>query len=415
MTSPIHVLLMGVNFPPETTGIAPYTGRSAAGLASRGHKVQVLTAHPHYPEWKVGNGYGQWTRDETIGGVSVRRQRHYIPRVPSLSRRAISELSLGVRQAFTRWGRPDVIVAVSPALLTSALVRLRTLILRDRTPFVLWVQDLYGIGLAETGARRGVAARFVGLVEFWLLRSADHVIVIHERFASKIAEDFGLADDRLTVIRNWTHVETAPGSDAAAVRARLGWAPDETVVLHAGNMGVKQGLSLAVAAARRAEEKNLRMRFVFLGDGAQRDELEREAAGLAAVEFLGSVPESEFSGTLEAADVLLVHELPGVSEMAVPSKLTSYFNSGRPVVAATDVAGITASEVRAAQGGLVVASGDIEGLLEAVSLLASDKELADRLGQNGISYRRQVLDETVALEALERVLVASISGSPRGA
>lgn len=408
MTSPIRILLMGVNFPPEPTGIAPYTGRAAIGLASRGHKVQVLTAHPHYPEWKIETGFGQWTRNEIVGGVKVRRQRHYVPQYPSLARRAISELSLGARQIFTRWGRPQVIVVVSPALLTSALVQLRKIVLRDRTPLVVWVQDLYGIGLAETGARLGLAARLVGRVESWLLRGADHVIVIHERFATKMTEELGIALDRVSVVRNWTHLRTEAESDPAARRRHLGWT-DETVVLHAGNMGVKQGLSLVIAAARRAEENNLRVRFAFVGDGVQRAKLEKEAEGLTTVEFLGAVPESEFSATLGAADILLVHELPGVSEMAVPSKLTSYFNSGRPVVAATDTSGITAQEVQAAQGGLVVESGDSQALLDAVCSLAANKELADRLGQGGIAYRRQVLDEAVSLGSLERVLTSTAS------
>jgi len=43
----VKVLVLGLNYPPEHTGIAPYTAGMARGL-SRDHDVQVVTAHPHY-------------------------------------------------------------------------------------------------------------------------------------------------------------------------------------------------------------------------------------------------------------------------------------------------------------------------------------------------------------------------------
>ena len=43
--------------------------------------------------------------------------------------------------------------------------------------------------------------------------------------------------------------------------------------------------------------------------------------------------------------MLLVNELPGVAHMAMPSKLTSYFQAGKPVLAATDEGGFTAKEI----------------------------------------------------------------------
>ncbi len=72
------------------------------------------------------------------------------------------------------------------------------------------------------------------------------------------------------------------------------------------------------------------------------------------VEFISSLPDDEYALALVAADVFVVNELPGVSGMAVPSKLTSYFASGRPVVAATDIGGVTSEEVLASGSGVCV-------------------------------------------------------------
>ena len=62
----------------------------------------------------------------------------------------------------------------------------------------------------------------------------------------------------------------------------------------------------------------------------------------------------DFQVALSAADFLLVNELPGVKDMAVPSKLTSYFNAGVPVVAATDDGSVTAAEIATSGGGVRV-------------------------------------------------------------
>ena len=110
-------------------------------------------------------------------------------------------------------------------------------------------------------------------LEGWLLRTADRVVVIHDRFAARVADDFGVPRDRIEVVRNWTHLPPSPEVDVAATRAALGWAPGEIVVLHAGNMGVKQGLENVVDAARLASERELPVRFVLLGHGSERDRL----------------------------------------------------------------------------------------------------------------------------------------------
>ena len=413
MASPQRVLVLGLNYPPERTGISPYTGSMARGLARRGFITRVLTTHPHYPDWKVRAGYGQWSRSEHLSGVDVTRLKHYVPSTPKGLLRAISEATFGARVAVHEWDEPDAIVVVSPALISSLFAALRARITHRKTPLVVWVQDLYTLGMVETGQAGGLSLKVMAAVEGWLLRHADRVVVIHDRFAKRVAEDFGVPTDRIEVVRNWTHLPPAPDVDVLAARARLGWAPGETIVLHAGNMGVKQGLQNVVEAARLASQRNLPVRFVLLGHGAERERLQALGAGLDTLQFLAPLNDVEFGNALASADCLLVNELPGVSEMAVPSKLTSYFSAGRPVVAATDVSGITAEEIRNADAGVVVPSGDPAALVDAVFELAGDPDHSEHLGQNGLLYRKTVLDEESAINRFTQMLTRLISKDDR--
>ncbi|OYC98672.1 glycosyltransferase [Microbacterium sp. Yaish 1] len=403
------VTVVGINYPPEPTGIAPYTGAMTRGLAARGNRVRAVTAHPHYPDWQVAPGYGQWSRREHLASVAVHRVRHYVPRPPTGLRRLLSEITFGVRAAMTRWGRPNVLVFVSPALFATCIGMLRAKLTHRRTPTVVWVQDLYSLGLAETGQGAGVTGRIMRLAEGSVLRAADKVVVIHDRFARRVSDDFGVARDRISVVRNWTHLPSLPAVDRAAVRKSLGWG-DETVVLHAGNMGVKQGLENVVEAARLSDDTKAGVRFVLLGNGGERAALESSAEGVTQLDFLDPLPDAQFATALAAADVLLVNEKPGVSEMAVPSKLTSYFSTGRPVLAATDESGITAEEIRAAEAGVVVPAGSPSALLEAAVSLGRDAARADALGASGRRYRETVLDESFAIDRFANLLEQLIRG-----
>jgi colanic acid biosynthesis glycosyl transferase WcaI len=95
--------------------------------------------------------------------------------------------------------------------------------------------------------------------------------------------------------------------------------------------------------------------------------------------------------------VLLVNERPGVTEMAVPSKLTSYFSAGRPVLAATDAGSTTAEEITVSGGGVRVDAGAPGELLEAALRLGADKDHAQELGKSGLRYCMETLSEGTAI------------------
>lgn len=401
---PLRVLVVSLHYAPELTGNAPYVTELAEELASRGHRVRVLTAHPHYPGSRIRPGYGQWRRLENESGVDLVRLLHFVPRRVTTWARLAAELSFGVRAVFERWDRPDVVVLVSPALFSSAVVSLRAALLHPRARRILWVQDLYSLGVAETGAAGSVVGGIVGAIEQAVLRAASAVAVIHPRFATHVDGALGRRRTRVRVVRNWSHVEPVSQDGRDAVRAGLGWG-DEWVVLHAGNMGVKQGLENLVETARLIDQRGLPVRMVLLGDGNQRSLLAELGEGIRSLQFIDPITdEQDFFRALAAADVLAVNELPGVASMSVPSKITTYFATGRPVVAAAGVDGATADELQWSGGGLLVPPGDPAALLAAVEELRADPERAGRLGAAGADYRERTLGRDVTLRRFARLI-----------
>jgi colanic acid biosynthesis glycosyl transferase WcaI len=397
MTKKLRITILGLNYSPEPTGNAPYTSGLAEGLSEAGHCVRVVTGYPHYPEWSLKAGYSGWKREEVINGVSVKRLRHHVPRTPSALSRMHMELSFGVRLMFARWHKPDVVLVVSPALFSSALAILRIRIRPNRPAVGIWIQDLYSRGVIETGTGGGKLARFATALESKILCSADGVAAIHDRFKRHMVNSLGVPAGRVEVIRNWTHLPASPTSGVLEMRAKLGWAPTDVVVLHAGNMGKKQGLENVIEAARISDARGSAVRFVLMGDGNQRQHLQAMATGISRISFVNSLPDLDFQRALAAADVLLVNELPGVKDMAVPSKLTSYFNAGVPVIAATDEDSVTASEIESSGGGVRVDAAVPLALVETAEALAREPSMAAQLAENALRFRYETLSEGTAI------------------
>ena len=396
----LRVTIVGINYAPEPTGIAPYTTGVATGLARRGHDVTVLTGVPHYPQWSRASRHALRSTG-TVDGVTVRRLNHPVPTGASWPGRLAMESVFGAQAATSSWHKPDVVIAISPPLTATAIIAARARLTPRRPALGVVVHDLYTRGVTETGVMSGGAAKAVGLLESATLRLADSVAVIHEGFAEDLITNHGLPRDRVREIRNWTHVGAAGVDERSSFRRRHSWGADEIIVLHAGNMGHKQGLENVVAAARHAADNRAPIRFVLLGDATRRPQLQAAAAGIPTLEFLPPVSDADFPAALGAADILLVNERAGVAQMAVPSKLTSYFRAGKPVLAATDETGFTAGELAASQAGIRIPPDRPDVLVEEALGLAGNPELARELGEAGLRYCGELLSEDHAIDLYE--------------
>ena len=174
----MKLLVLGMNYAPERTGIAPFTTGLSEYLATRGHTVAVATTFPHYPEWKTHPEYkGRMTQTEIRDGVTVYRKAVYMPKRQTTLRRVLYDttLSMGALATGLRAGKPDLIVAVLPPI--QAGVAARLLSRWRRVPYVLWMQDLALEAALSVGMLRdSMAYRLACRLEQWAYtgRVANH-------------------------------------------------------------------------------------------------------------------------------------------------------------------------------------------------------------------------------------------------
>jgi colanic acid biosynthesis glycosyl transferase WcaI len=321
-----RVRIYGLDYWPDVTGIAPYTTAFAEYLVAQGDQVDVVAGMPYYPEWKIRAGYERTLRmTETRNGVTIHRRRQYIPTGQSAIRRAGYEATFLAQSLIDRLPTTDLVTGVIPALSDGVLAARAAK--KHGVPLTLWMQDLLGQSAMQSGVRggHGIASR-IAWVEGWIARQADAIAIIAEGFRNPL-ERMGVDPAKIHRVRNWTHI-SPPTMDQAEARATLGLPQDRTICMHAGNMGLKQGLENIIACARLAHETDPDLLFVLMGNGSQQTLLQQWALELPNVRFLDPVDGEMFPNALHAADILLINQRGSVVDMSLPSKLTSYLAVG---------------------------------------------------------------------------------------
>lgn len=400
----MKLLVYGINFAPELTGIGKYSGEMAEWLAGRGHTVEVVTAPPYYPAWRRGDGYPAWGyRNERWGqggAVGVTRCPLWVPARPSGLKRLVHLASFALSSAPVLWRalrdpsrRPNALVLVVPTLFTAPAAL--WLGRRYGVPVWLHVQDfevdaMLGMGIVGgRGGLAGLAYRF----ERWCLQGATVASSITQRMVDRLLAK-GVQPERVRLFPNWVDLSSIyPLPAPNAFRAELGLADGEVLVLYSGNIGEKQGLELVIEAARRLQGVP-NLRFVLAGDGGARARLMAQAQGLTNLQWLPLQPAERLNLMLNAADIHVLPQRADAADLVMPSKLTGMLASGRAVVgtaaADTQLGGVLD------RCGVRIEPGDSTALAQALQALAEQPARRATLGAAGRAYAQAEL----ALEAI---------------
>lgn len=402
----MKILLYGINFAPELTGIGKYTGELAAWLAARGHDVRFVTAPPYYPAWAVSHGYSARAyRTEVWQGATVFRCPLWVPRQAGGAKRLLhlgtfAVSSLPVLLAQVLW-RPQLVWVVEPALFCAPAAWGMARLCGAKA--WLHVQDFevdaaFGLGLLK-GQRIHNA---VAAVERWLMRRFDVVSTISQRMHQRLlAKGVDAAKAKLMV--NWVDMTqfAMPSPDGVeAYKSELNISPDVAVALYSGNMGDKQGLDILAKVARLClVETTPAIVFVFCGNGSGRANLVTMCQGLPNVRFIDLQPTERLADLLGTATIHLLPQRADAADLVMPSKLTGMLASARPVVATAHPGTELANLVQYC--GLVVPPDDAGAMADAVLALAADPALCERLGAAGFLYAQAHLDKEAVLQQFE--------------
>lgn len=379
----MHILFVALNFHPDRLGNAPIITDLAAGLVRRGHRVSVVCAMPHHETGAIDPAYRGllWQRD-IVQGVQVLRvwvatgERFLLKLANYASFSAIASLAASLIPS------PDVIFSPSPpitlGLVDALLARLKG------APFVFNLQDVFPDVAVQLGVLRrpSVIAGF-RRIESFTYRHAAKIAVLSPGMAA-LLERKGVPREKLVIIPNCVDVEGIRPLESSRLRHTLGFGAEQFVVGFAGRIGYSQGLETLIDAAGLLAGEP-RIRFLVIGSGAARDDLERQARerGLGNVTFLPTRPREELADALAAADLHLVPLRRGLASYSVPSKLLGVMAAGRPALASLEEDSDAAHLIAEAGCGQVIPPEDAPAMADAIRGYAADPERCRREGQAG--------------------------------
>ena len=396
-----RILVWSPNYAPELTGIPPLVTDAADWLAGRGHRVEVVTAVPNYPERRVHAGYrGRLWWSERRGAVGLRRTALRVRPGESFVDKVLYEASFAACSfplVLRSLPQTDVLVCVVPslaaAIAAAAAVRVSRALGGRPHRLVLWVQDLVLVAAAALAFPAPRGRRGLGLAERLeadAARAADRVVVCSPGF-SRYLEERGVPASSISVVYNWVDADwITPAPTHQDGRP--------TRFLYAGNLGYTQGFGTLLEAVKQVRAP---VEVELVGDGNAADEVRRLAATLDNVHVRPPVPRADFPALLASADAHVLLQRRAAAGANFPSKIASYLASGRPIIASMSN-DVPATETLDESGAaMLVAPESPRELAEAMERLHADVELRRRLGGRGHAFSRQRFNRDAALEQLE--------------
>lgn len=407
----MHILFLTDNFPPESNAPASRTYEHTREWVKQGHKVTVITGAPNFPEGVVYPGYkNKWYQREEMEGIEVVRVKTFMALNAGTVRRLIDynsyALMAGIVALFRK--RADIIVATSPQIFAG--ITACVLSFFHRRPWLLELRDMWPASVHAVGAVKpgrliiSIAER----IEMFLYASASRIVPVTYRFREVLIER-GVDSEKIDVVTNGVDLSafTPAASKNQGIIEEYSLA-GKFVVGYIGTHGMAQALQSVVRAAELLRERD-DIRFLFVGGGAERDNIESLARSLDLdnVIMMPRQPKQLMPALWSVCDIALVplrdeYEFTKV----IPSKIFECMGMGLPMLLAVPPGEATAIVERTGAG-VAVPPADPAAMAQAIAGLSADRErLAEMAAASAASasqYDRRKLAAQM-LRSLEKVV-----------
>ncbi len=387
------VLILSQVYVPDPASVGQHVHDAAREMARRGYRVLVYASARGYDEPSL-----RYPRREIRDGVEIRRLPLASFGKGSLRARLIGGLSFlaqaTLRALFTRH-LAGVLVSTSPPMASAAGVALSRL---RRVPLAFWVMDVNPDQAVISGAvsRRSLPARLLEASNRAAARRSAAVILL-DRFMAGRLRNRWQPGEAATILPPWSHdshLEPVPHEENP-FRAERGWGPETVVLMYSGNISPVHPVAPILQAARRLGDEP-RLRFVFIGGGAGRAEVEEAVARLHLdnVELLPYQPLETLRFSLSAADVHLVTMGAAMVGVVHPCKVYGALRVARPVLFVGPAASHVGEILRTSRAGWQVDPADVDALEARIrSLLRLDREALRRVGAAAAAAAEEFTEE----------------------
>ena len=381
-------------------------------LSRRGYEVTVITAIPNYPIGKFYDGYSIIKkRKELINNVNVIR----LPVIPrgngNRFRLMLNYLSFFLSSViftffFSFKKNFDVVFVqqLSPFFIAIPAVMIAK---KQKLPLYMWVLDLWPESVQSAGGfNNKLVLRMLNRMVINVYKKCTNILIGSEGYKKSIIQK-GNFNEKLIYFPNWAEdVSKNPANvDLNMIFPFSNFQDDDFILLFAGNLGEAQNLDSILEAAKLTKD-NIKIKWVFLGDGRYRDTLEKKVIEYSlqdTVFFPGRFPLNTMPVFMKIADILLVSlKDEWIFNLTIPSKVQFYMAQGKPILGLLN--GDGAELIFNANCGYCVPAGDYKKCSEIVNKICNEKKELEILGLNGKKYYEEHFQKKVRIDQLEAII-----------
>ena len=386
----MKILYIATSFPKPKEGATIYTDLAEA-IASAGHEIVIAVAQQY-------NNQSKNDKQKNIGMMQERGLP--VIRIPvgnyyevSLIQKGITTLLLPFKmrlglKKYLKNQKIDLILFESPPITNASLIAWvkkkcgcsAFLMLKDIFP-----QNAVDLKIISS---KGLLYKYFKRKEIDLYHVADKIgcmspanrdyIIQHNPWMNK---------EKVELFPNTKKFTEITKPEIVTIRKRLNISDHACVFLFGGNMGKPQCIELLVHVIQALKmEKNIY--FLFVGRGTERYKLKNiiRKQHICNARVIDNLPRDTFEQLIRESDVGLVVLDPRFTIPNYPSRILSYMEYAKPILAATDYVSDIKELIKEADCGKWIWSGDEDGFIQEILNMSKDAKCRREQGMNGRNY-----------------------------
>lgn len=397
----MNILIVAGVFPPEPIVSANILYDLAVEL-SKDNNVTVLRPHPTRP-----NGFTFGHYDNSKFSFKVIEMNSYTSPESKLFGRFRESISSGKMAAkYIREHHKNIDFIYNDPWQLFGVNIVAKAAMKYGIPYVMAVQDIYPESLSSK------LPRFLGKMVTKILLPIDRyneinsafVHTISDKMADHLSETRGVDRSKYLVIRNWQNEQDFNNCTSTKTGSN-----ELLTFMYMGNVGPLAGLEFTIDAFNKANLDNAR--FVIAGSGSAKQGLinKVKTEGIKNIEFW-DVPAGQVPAVQSKADIMMLPVRKGFALSSIPSKLTAYMFSSKPVLASVDFESDTAKCILDADAGWVVDPENPDVLAKNIKMVSTicDEKL-QQAGKRGFEFAMKHLSKSGNLPILVNAIKRSVS------
>lgn len=395
----MRVLYIATSFPEPEKGATIYTDLAEA-LHEAGHEIIVAVS-----EQARNLTTTQMSKERGFDVLRIVTGNYYdvgliekgitTLRIPGLMKKGIMEY-LGDREF-------DIVLFESPPVTNAALVSWAKK--RFNCKAYLMLKDIFPQNAADLGIMKptGLLFKYFKHKEIALYKTADIIGCMSPANRDFVLQhNSWLEPKKLELFSNTKRIIDDFVPDGLSMREKYGVPKDACVFLFGGNMGKPQYIDLLCTAVREYKDDGS-IFFLFIGRGTDCFKLEEtiKEHHVRNALVIENLPRDEYERITRECDVGLIVLDPRFTIPNYPSRILSYMEYAKPILAATDKVTDLKDLIREAKCGEWVWSGDTKAFISMIRKMASSVDLIAQ-GQNGRSYIEKHFSVERSVSILEK-------------